>query len=251
MLRSNNLIGFGSRQAAGGGGSADPNFANVVLLVGFDGSDGATSSTDESPVGRALTFVGNAQLDTAQLKFGTASLLLDGTGDRVTVASHADFQFGSSQFTIETFVRFGTLDANSRAIIGKGLNTANTVEWTFTVPSTLTNLAFTFSSDGGVSYNQVVTATGVSLTTGIWYHLAVDRDASNKFRIYVDGVMVGSATIAAAINSNSGLVAIGSQNGAAAVDTHGWFDESRITKNVARYASDSGFTVPTAAYPRS
>jgi hypothetical protein len=30
----------------------------------------------------------------------------------------------------------------------------------------------------------------------------------------------------------------------------GWIDELRITKDVARYASDSGFAVPTSAYPR-
>ena len=32
---------------------------------------------------------------------------------------------------------------------------------------------------------------------------------------------------------------------------NGWIDEVRITKGVARYASDSGYTVPTAAFPRS
>jgi hypothetical protein len=251
MLRVNNLIGFGSRPAAVDDGS-DPYFSSVVLLVGFDGSDGATSATDESPVGRALTFVGNAQLDTAQSKFGGASLLCDGTGDRVTVANHADFQFGSGQFTIETFVRFATLDANSRAIMGKGLNVANTAEWTFTVSSSLADVIFAFSSNGGVSNNEIVTAAGVNPTTGVWYHFACDRDGSNKFRIYVDGVMVGSSTIASAINTNTGTVGIGSQLGAAAVvDTHGWFDEVRITKGVARYASDGGFTVPAAAYPRS
>lgn len=251
MLRMNNLIGFGSRRIVSGSGG-DPYFSSVVLLVAFDGADGATSATDESPVGRALTFVGNAQIDTAQSKFGGASLLLDGTGDRVTVANHADFQFGSGQFTIETFVRFGTIDANSRAIMGKGLNVANTSEWTFTVSSSGADILFAFSSNGGVSNNEIVTAAGVNPTTGVWYHLACDRDASNKFRIYVDGVMAGSATIASAININSGSLGIGSQVGAAAVvDTHGWFDEVRITKGVARYASDGGFTVPTAAYPRS
>jgi len=30
----------------------------------------------------------------------------------------------------------------------------------------------------------------------------------------------------------------------------GWIDELRITKDVARYASDSGFAVPTSVYPR-
>lgn len=31
---------------------------------------------------------------------------------------------------------------------------------------------------------------------------------------------------------------------------NGWLNEVRITKGVARYSLDSGFAVPTAAYPR-
>jgi len=30
----------------------------------------------------------------------------------------------------------------------------------------------------------------------------------------------------------------------------GWLDETRVTKGVARYASDAGYAVPTAAFPR-
>lgn len=40
------------------------------------------------------------------------------------------------------------------------------------------------------------------------------------------------------------------QNAAGGVDMNGWLDEVRITKGVARYSLDSGFAVPTAAYPR-
>ena len=28
----------------------------------------------------------------------------------------------------------------------------------------------------------------------VWYHFAVDKDASGKIRLYVNGVMVGSST---------------------------------------------------------
>jgi hypothetical protein len=135
--------------------------------------------------------------------------------------------------------------------MGTGLGTANTLEWTFTGSSSIGEIAFAFSTNAGSSYNNTVTSSGAGLTTGVWYHLAVDRDASNKFRLYVDGVMVGSATIVGAINGNSGSVCIGAQTVQGTVDMAGWQDEVRITKGVARHASDSGFTVPTAAYPRS
>ncbi len=49
------------------------------LLLNFNGTDGATTTTDASPSAHTVSFEGNAQLDTAAKQFGTASLLLDGT----------------------------------------------------------------------------------------------------------------------------------------------------------------------------
>ena len=37
---------------------------------------------------------GNAQVDTAQAKFGTGSFLTDGVGDSLSTPDHADFDFG-------------------------------------------------------------------------------------------------------------------------------------------------------------
>jgi hypothetical protein len=45
----------------------------VKLLIQFNGIDGANTYTAET--GQTVTFVGTAQLDTDQKKFGTASLL--------------------------------------------------------------------------------------------------------------------------------------------------------------------------------
>jgi hypothetical protein len=65
--------------------------------------------------------------------------------------------------------------------------------------------------------------------------------------------MVGSATpVNSAIFYDSSvdqmcIAAIGAL-GNNAMDGH--LDELRVTKGVARYASDGGFAVPTAAYPR-
>ncbi len=48
-----------------------------VLTLHLDGADAATATTDAA-TNKAVTFVGTAQLDTAQSKFGGSSLLLDG-----------------------------------------------------------------------------------------------------------------------------------------------------------------------------
>ena len=53
--------------------------ANTKLLYHFDGADGSTTFTDSSGNGINATAYGNAQLDTAKKKIGTASYEATGT----------------------------------------------------------------------------------------------------------------------------------------------------------------------------
>jgi len=218
---------------------ADQHWANVVLLCGFNGADGATTTSDDSNSAHALTFVGNAQIDTAESKFGGASLLLDGSGDRLTASDSDDWALGG-QWTVECWVRWITLDSNNRGIIGQDGGIAN--GWTLTGSATIGEISFAVGA-------SVYTTSGAGMTTGVWYHVAADMDGSGKLRIYLDGVMKGSAFPSAVGNSTAAL-GIGAQRSTGTVDMNGWLDELRITNGAARYASDSGFTVPTAAYPR-
>ena len=55
-------------------------------LLHFNGSDGSTTITDES--GKTWTAYDNAQIDTAQSKFGGASMLLDGVGDYIKTTDY-------------------------------------------------------------------------------------------------------------------------------------------------------------------
>ncbi|ESY49028.1 MULTISPECIES: LamG domain-containing protein [unclassified Mesorhizobium] len=220
-------------------GVTDPNFSSVKLLLGFDGVDAATATSDESGVAHgAATFVGNAQLDTAQSKFGGSSLLLDGSGDYVTFPDSADWAFGTT-FTIEGFFRFAAAPTNAILV----------AQWTG-------GWAFWFSAGKLFFRNSSTTDTGSytwSPTLNTWYHIAIDRDASNVARIYVDGVMqVKTTGYSVPINNSSAVLAIGSlrPGGFTTFDMNGWVDELRIS-NITRYGSDAGFTVPTAAFPRS
>ncbi|ESY70009.1 hypothetical protein X742_05715 [Mesorhizobium sp. LNHC232B00] len=232
--------------AVGGGGGSDPNFANVVLLCGFNGVDAATSSTDESSSAKTLTFTGNAQLDTAQQKFGTASLLLDGSGDTVSVPDSADWVF-PGEFTIEFFAR-SAWPAGIDYFLIQDSGAGNT-SFRFSHNSN-SAVDFLFSTDGSNIAHQVNT-TSAGLTSGVWSHFAIDRDSSGKMRLYIDGVMKGSKTGATGTNFNSSSVLSLGGHVVGFGYFNGWLDELRITKGVARYGSDGGFTVPAAAYPRS
>lgn len=230
--------------AVGSDADSDPYFSNVVLLVAFDGVDGATTATDDSDSAHTLTFNGNAQLDTAQSKFGGASLLLDGSGDYVTAADSADWNF-TGEFTIEAWVRTGVPTQNLTSI-SQYNTTGNQRSWSMEIFSS--QLRFIYSTAGTDA--NIIDPTGDTVSADTWYHHCVDRDASGNLRLYVDGVMVHKATgISSALFNSTQALAIGARG--TTVVWNGHIDEVRVTKGVARYASDSGFTAPTAAYPRS
>jgi hypothetical protein len=72
-----------------------------ALLLHMDGSNGSTTFTDSSSNALTVTANGNAQISTAQSKFGGASAAFDGDGDFLSIASNVAFAFGAAAFTIE------------------------------------------------------------------------------------------------------------------------------------------------------
>ncbi len=242
---------FPSFSPTAAGGTPSVTFANVKLLLGFEGVDAATATSDESGAAHgAATFNGNAQLDTAQFKFGASSLLLDGTGDFITFPDSADWDLSdnnSDLFTVECFIR--PHSASNQSIVGQGSFGSNTLSWVLWF-SAAKQLSF-YTSSGGNLITNTIGGTGTIMTLDTWYHVACDKDATGKIRLYVDGTMVGSATPADSTFFNStAVISIGSTD-VPGNAFNGWIDELRITKGQAAYASDAGFIAPTAAFPRS
>lgn len=227
----------------------DPSFASVVLLLGFEGVDAAVTTTDEAPSPHTMIFAGNAQIDTAEKKFGSSSLLLDGTGDNVGSADSADWDFGTADFTVEGWWRFAR-NTNTEVILGHYKASAGNRDWGIFVDLAAT---IRFVIDGPTTR---MTSSGWSATLGNWYHIAIDRSGTT-YRLYVDGVMVATASATDTISSNNGALQIGaSENSGGSAENffQGHIDELRITKGVSRYGAvygDTGFTPPVAAFPRS
>src|SRR3990167_7740340 len=76
---------------------------DTSLMLHMDGADASTTFTDET--GKTVTANGNAQIDTAQSKFGGAAALFDGAGDYLTVSGSADWDLGTGDFTIDFWFR--------------------------------------------------------------------------------------------------------------------------------------------------
>ncbi|ESY16292.1 MULTISPECIES: LamG domain-containing protein [unclassified Mesorhizobium] len=226
--------------------TGDPYWSNVVLLCGFEGADASTTMTDESLSAHALTTFGNAQIDTGIAPpFGTSSLLLDGSGDYLTTPDHADFNFGTGDFTIELFARTAVAGNNNYLLVQAGAAPNISYRWRCNVTN---QQDVAYSSNGTGTNNLVGAIGGVPLTT--WKHLCFERSGT-KLRLYAAGVMDASSTTigSSPLFDSTAVLAIGTSSTTTGFNGH--LKEIRITKGVARYNNDSGFTAPTAAFPRS
>lgn len=221
----------------------DPYWEQVVALLHFDGPDGSTTFTDQT--GKTWTGYGNAQIDTAQSKFGGASLLLDGSGDYLSAADSDDFNFAAGDFTVEGWFREAVPGA-IRQIIGQ-----HTTESKY-------NSSFLVMSDNSVitlnvfvgSTNHIISAAGThALNT--WHHFAAVRDGGT-LRLFLNGTSVGTTSISGAVNNSTRPVYVGVVGNNFGPDAgnyyfNGHIDELRITKGVARYTAN--FTPPTKPFP--
>jgi hypothetical protein len=193
-----------------------------------------------------LETVGNAQISTAQSKFGGGSMLFDGNGDALFVPPSQNPNFGSGNFTIEFWIYYNSL-TGFQTIISNGYTTTVTNGW----------VVQTGNGDGKINFYRLVAPSnafliaadaGPSISTGVWYHIAIVRNGTTT-TIYRDGTSVGSATDTTEYTATAAnfYVGGGSNTGFNNYYLNGYIDDLRITKGFARYTAN--FTPPTAPFP--
>ena len=215
---------------------------NVVFLCDFEGADASTSATDDSITGHSITFNGSAQIDTAQFKFGTSSLLLSGgISDYITIADNDEFTIGANEFTVEAWVRFANASGN-QAIISHWNDSGSQKGWVLWKYGN--QLSFSTSSNGS-SYTR--TDGPFTWAADTWYHVVATRDSANVIRLFVDGALVGSKSDATNIFNCSADLTLGRLHDAT-FPLNGWIDEPRIINN--RCVWNSAFQVPDAPHHR-
>lgn len=229
----------------------DPFWANVVLLCHFDGVNGQTTSTDSSTAAHTLTFAGIASLQSTAAKFGTTGLDLSTTANSAFVTSpdSADWNFGSGSWTVELFVNPATSATATQRIIGQWQSSPANKSWAINRSNT-GHLEVTRSIDGALTLTDIDVAA--TMTSGTWYNVAADYDSSTlTLRLYLNGVMLAKQVQARILFDSTVALGIGNQPDGSAFKYAALFDEVRITKGIARYASDAGFSVTSSAFPNS
>jgi hypothetical protein len=171
-------------------------------------------------------------------KFGTA-INFDGTGDYILYPDSNDWDFGSSNFTIDAWVNKSD---SENSIICSRITSSDSY---FYFGWEGSNLRL---RDYNVGTTIIDNSWSVSVSTGTWYHVAVVR-SGNNFDLYLNGVKQGSTYV----DSDAFMDrAIGLQIGAATVNgtyyINGLIDEFRISKGTARWTADFSSSLPSLAY---
>lgn len=157
--------------------------ADVALLCGFEGANGATSYSSDDLKEYAFTFSGGAQLSNTQAKFGTTSLDAVAALDyiRVTPSPGDSLSPGTGDFTIEFWVyptgtsgysaAFDQRTASSSVCIYIGINTSS--KWVLYVSAA----------------DRITSSTNAA--ANVWTHICVER-VSGTSRLFVNGIQEGS-----------------------------------------------------------
>lgn len=218
------------------------------VLLHFEGTDGGTTITDSNLGGSSHTWTaaGNANTDNAQVKFGTTSLALDGTGDYVTTPDHADFTLGSGDFTVDLWFRCTAAGGTAKRVAGQCDGSATDASTSFRISRSAANV-ITFTAVVGSTAFAVTGTTQFTdaLNTG-WHHLACVR-TSNTIRMFIDGVQEGGdVSISGTVNDSSDVLGVGAIGAVTTNPWIGWLDEFRLSVGIARWTTT--FTPPTFAY---
>ena len=215
----------------------------TALLLHCNGADAATTFTDSSQFpGKSVTAYGDAQLDTADKQFGTASGVFDGTTDYIRTAASTGLAAGAN-WTFECFVRINSVVA-PHGVFNLGTTDSDTNRFSCWIG---TDRKVYIHMDVGGTYNWINTTATVSL--GIWTHLAVVKHGTNVY-IYIGGSRFANFNSTLTTTPTNNTVTVGRARAASGGGQYyfsGNIDEVRYTNDAALYTASS-LTVPTAEF---
>ncbi len=236
--------------AGGSGGLPSSEYTSdsyTKLLLHMNGVDGSTTFTDDGNTGHTVTANGNAQIDTAQKKFGTGAGLFDGTGDYLSIPDSADWNFGTGDFTIDWWMKFNVLSGNGyKGGIEQYVDSNNFFQVSTYYYNGKLYLNQFYCKSGGTTifyyYSTLASGEGITGTIGIdWNHYTVVRNGGNV-HVFINGVeqsMTEGTTISGKTFPDISApftIGLDTNNGYTFLD--GWIDEFRISKGIARWVTD-------------
>jgi hypothetical protein len=205
---------------------------------------------DQSTSNHTITVGGNTSLEPRSVFDNAAyseashgaSAYFDGTNDHISAANHADFNVGSSDFTLECWAYIESTTSNGGIC---GLYNTSTNQRSYIIHQTDTSNHFgvamssngTFESGSGIDSN-----VDIIEYLNQWVHLALTKSGTNA-TLYLNGNSIGTTSSApSTLHASTGEFVVGKLNGAN-VHTTGYVSDVRLVNGTAVYTSN--FTPPT------
>ena len=230
-----------AQRAVRKGTITEVSFDDTVLLLNFDGSNGATTTTDGSNFtsNQVITFSGTSEISTSQNKFGGSSLKLT-TDGFVTVADRPELDLTYQDFTVEWWEYRTSTSGNPTAIARN-----NATFSPYIIGKAVSGRNKAFITHDGTSYSA---SEGLDIDMGSidlnqWNHFALSRKGGS-FRSFKNGVVVSTVDrpdLFVRVSSDS--LQIGKGQGGNFFE--GFIDGLVITRGSAKYYN--AFTPSTSA----
>jgi hypothetical protein len=222
---------------------------NTRLLLNYTNAgiyDGAMDNVLET--------VGNAQVSTSVVKYGSGSMYFDGTGDYLFSAAPnvvINNNFSSGNYTIEFWMNPSVTPTTEIGILCVGPTTSGGL-----------NRGWAIEIHNGVStgiwfYQAGVITTWTRLGSfpllNTWSHIAIVRN-NTVVTCYINGVATGTASAGSSAQtafSAGDPLFVGAFYSSATAGRFfytGYMDDLRVTQGIARYTAN--FTPPQQALPR-
>jgi hypothetical protein len=213
---------------------------NTSLLCNF-----TNAAIFDNAMMNDLETVGNAQISTSVVKYGTGSIFTAGGVDFLKSSPSVNHSFGAGNFTIElwyypiassgSFPRIFEITQNATGSFSTG---------SWLLMDRGLSAGYGFSAFNINSSGNLVFSSSQSVVNGAWVHLALVRNGTT-ITLYINGVADGSTTSSTSLNTGVSYVWVGGGSDANST-SNSYIDDFRITKGVARYTAN--FTPPTAAF---
>ena len=205
---------------------------NTKLLLNM-----ADGQAIDSAAQNNLTLYGTAKTSTAQKKFGTASLLLDGNSDYVNL--NTGFNMAGGDFTFEMFVRLNAINVG-QTLFDTRPDSTNGLYHQLYIHSQNRIL---YVVSGATKIDAA--ANTLNLTTDTWYHIALCRSGTST-KLFLDGTQKGSTYSDSTVYINSGKCLIGVSSYGNTGNWGNYYMDDFRASNFARYTSN--FTAPTEPF---
>ena len=235
----------------------DVYYPKVKLHLPFDGSNGATSTTDSSNVNASITFQGSATIATAQSKFGGSSLhVTNAKPDSIAAQIVGTSLNLTADFTIEWWVRRVQVSLVDNMVFGPHYGASSSTNpnnpmgllcgyFYNSTSSTKLGLYAAGSGSWDISNGNLICDLP---TVGAWEHHALVRSGSD-WSYYVDGSRTYNASLGSSAlysQSTPSYITLG-KSWSTVASPEAYYDDFRVTQGLARY-SGASFTPPSTAH---